>query len=255
MRTRSFILASIFLSLAVTSVHAQIELNTGGSVAIGASPVNQTKLRVVCSASTGCQSNNVRAIHAQSTGDWYLDSRAVYAVANGNAFNSYGVYASASGYNSYGIYATSSATGAYNYAGYFNGSVYSTGSYLPSDARLKVDVRYLREEGAVAKLLQLQPRRYRYRTTDELRSAGLPGLQLAEGEHLGLLAQEVEEVFPELIIDVAHPPAEDEEVGETREVVTTKAINYIELIPVLIEAIREQQEEIEALRRVVQERR
>lgn len=56
-----------------------------------------------------------------------------------------------------------------------------------------------------------------------------------EGHELGLVAQEVEKIIPEVIHD-----------GEY------KSIAYTSLIPVLIEAIKEQQVQIEELKRTVQ---
>jgi hypothetical protein len=52
---------------------------------------------------------------------------------------------------------------------------------------------------------------------------------------IGLLAQEIEEVFPELVRE-----AEDKD--------GTLSVNYQGLIPVLINAIKEQQDQIEELK-------
>jgi hypothetical protein len=58
-------------------------------------------------------------------------------------------------------------------------------------------------------------------------------LEVDETMHIGLIAQEVKEVIPELVV-------EDEE--------GILGINYIELIPILIQSIKEQQEQIDALK-------
>ena len=71
-----------------------------------------------------------------------------------------------------------------------------------------------------------------------------------EGDHMGLIAQEVEKIFPEVVIDVSQP-IEDEngEVNEKSEIVTTKAINYQELTIALLAAVQELQVRIEELER------
>jgi hypothetical protein len=53
-----------------------------------------------------------------------------------------------------------------------------------------------------------------------------------DGQHFGVIAQEVEDILPEVVTD-----------GRTGE----KAVAYAEIIPVLIEAIKAQQVQIEAL--------
>jgi hypothetical protein len=59
---------------------------------------------------------------------------------------------------------------------------------------------------------------------------------------IGLLAQEIEEVFPELVKE-----------GEDKD--GTLSVNYQGLIPVLINAIKEQQEELKVIRKSVNEDR
>lgn len=65
-------------------------------------------------------------------------------------------------------------------------------------------------------------------------NSAYPDLPLEIGRDYGVLAQDVREVFPELV-------TEDEETGLLR-------VDYEGLIPILIEAIRAQQQEIDELR-------
>ena len=85
---------------------------------------------------------------------------------------------------------------------------------------------------------------------EQLREKGLLALNTKEGDHMGLIAQEVEKIFPEVVIDVPQP-IEDEngEVNEKSEIVTTKAINYQELTIALLAAVQELQVRIEELER------
>ncbi len=170
----------------------------------------------------------------------------VYGGGIGNDKEVFGVYGSVDGYGADGRYAVFGETwgaGDSCYAGYFDGNlVYTGGFYKPSDAMLKSNIGGI--DGALEKILALEPKKYTY-------ERGLhAGVSLPRGEHYGLIAQEVEEVLPELVGDLHHPakPAlrgDDPDIGES---FGYKGIDYIELIPILVEAIKEQQETIAALR-------
>ena len=142
-------------------------------------------------------------------------------------------------YSNYGVYGE--ASGARDYAGYFNGDVYTTAKYKPSDERLKEDITDL--YGSLDQVMQLRPKSYRFRTEAH------PNKNLPEGYHMGLLAQDVEQVFPDLIREV--PAEEDENNRGKNDLQTTLATNYDELIPVLVGAIQEQQEQIAELQEQV----
>lgn len=120
------------------------------------------------------------------------------------------------------------AIGAIDPAGYrlyVAGTAYATGSWQSSDLRLKADLRGIGD--ALGKVLRLNGVSFRWRTEDYA-DRGLP-----EGRHYGLVAQEVEEVLPEI---VGNGPD-----GE-------KALAYTELIPVLVEAVKELKAESDQLR-------
>ena len=83
------------------------------------------------------------------------------------------------------------------------------------------------------------------KSDDELQQQGLPPQGASEGVKFGLIAQELEEVIPELVSEVTSPVDLDTE-GDMH-FVTTKAVNYSGLIPVLIAGIQEQQGQINEL--------
>lgn len=160
--------------------------------------------------------------------------------ANVPSIGSYGL-----GYN--GVYGQTTNV-AQGWAGYFTadlgveGAGYALGGWFNvSDRRLKSDITEL--EGSLDRLLQLKGYRY---TLNTLRS----GAQHADGSqqpskseatvHYGVMAQEVEEVFPEL---VGHRAVMINQGDDT----VYKVVNYDELVPVLIEAIRELNQKVEAL--------
>jgi len=173
--------------------------------------------------------------HANMSGGVY-DRMGVDAyAANGTA--NFGVYSEAQyGTTSYGIFGKASGATT-NWAGYFQGNVYSTGTYQGSDRKLKNNVAPI--EDALRMIDKLKPAAYTFKT-DEYSS-----LQLPEGLQYGLVADELKEVMPGLV-KKAIQPAEYEN-RETRkgkvisEAVEFDAVNYTALIPLLIAAVKEQQ--------------
>lgn len=132
------------------------------------------------------------------------------------------------------------ANGGTAYAGYFQGNVYTTGQYLPSDENLKDEINDL--DGSLDQVMELKPKIYRYRTKEN------PNMNLPEGYHMGLLAQELAQVMPDLVTEVPIPDNTiDKDSNGVRKPQTFLAANYIELIPVLIKAIQEQQQQMENL--------
>lgn len=126
------------------------------------------------------------------------------------------------------------------YAGYFNGNVHIAGNLtVTSDRKLKRDVRLI--ENAAEKISLLKPSIYKFRTDE------FAGLSLPQGEQMGLIAQELEEVFPELISEVKGYtlPSSDGKPGKT--IPSYKTVNYLGLIPVLIASMQEQQIKINKL--------
>ena len=174
----------------------------------------------------------------------------VYGWGSGDNKLVWGVYGDVDGYGTearYAIYGETFGAGDSVYAGYFDGNLVYTGSfYKVSDEMFKTNLQPV--DGALDKVLALEPRKYTY---DRGRYTGV---SLPRGEHYGLIAQEVEEVLPELIGDLYHPakPALRGDEQEEGESFGYKGINYIELIPILVQAIKEQQETIEELKTEVQ---
>ncbi len=139
----------------------------------------------------------------------------------------------------YAVYASANGSGT-KYAGYFVGNVYATGTINSSDEKLKENISPL--NGSLQTVLSLQPTRYNFRTNE------FPQMNLPEGIHYGLIAQEVEKVLPQIVSDNIQPAEYDRETHEViKEEVAFKGVNYTELIPLLIGAIQEQEKKIEEL--------
>ncbi|MBK6754722.1 MAG: tail fiber domain-containing protein [Flavobacteriales bacterium] len=98
---------------------------------------------------------------------------------------------------------------------------------------MKTNVEDLEDASSI--IAQLSPKTYEF----------IPGVHAnlfpPSGPQIGLLAQDLEEVLPQLVDDVTDPAAYDEQGNELSPAMTFKSVNYIGLIPVLIGAMQEQQ--------------
>ena len=104
---------------------------------------------------------------------------------------------------------------------YINKDLTVNGSFFnPSDKKLKEDIEPI-SDSKIEKLLDLEPVEYKLKT------------DIKKKKHYGLIAQDVEEIYPELI--------NDSNLG-------FKAVNYIELIPLLLLKMKNMQKEIHELR-------
>jgi len=159
---------------------------------------------------------------------------------NGDTHN-YGVSGDArNGTITYGVYGYGSGGSSNNYAVYASGNLAYTGSLInASDVKLKENIRPL--TGSLNKLMQLKPKSFNFTSDKQYAQMNLP-----TGEHYGLIAQEVEQVLPELVSNNTHPSAAESR-GEKSDdpPISYKGLNYIELIPILIDAAKEQQTIIE----------
>ncbi|MFM1875017.1 MAG: hypothetical protein RL266_754 [Bacteroidota bacterium] len=178
-----------------------------------------------------------RAINAGSA-SWQGDTKGVEGIGVDAETDNYGGYFVAESpnntntANSYGVWAT--ATGATNnYAAYFSGNGVYTGTWTQSsDQKLKKNVERLSGLNIV---MQLAPKSYEYQVDK------YAFLNLDRGLHYGLIAQEVENVLPQLVDDIVHPARYNQEGELLNEQFEYKGINYMELIPFTISAIQEQQ--------------
>lgn len=179
----------------------------------------------------------------------------------------YGVYGAAGGaksgrnYGVYGLLQVGKGDGAAiygtndgvehiitgRYAGFFrgqtkvNGDFYATTVNTTSDMRLKTNISDV-EYNTIAKLWRLHPVQFLWKQqnllkscddSQELLSASISSDIDTEQLHYGFIAQEVQKMFPELV-------HEDEE--------GYLSINYVELIPLLVQSMQELSDEVAALK-------
>jgi len=108
-----------------------------------------------------------------------------------------------------------------------------TGNYSSvSDKRLKKNIESL--DGMLDKIMLLNPTKYNFKTQAD-----------DEAKSYGLIAQELEEVFPE-VVTINGDDTNGNGISDLR------MVSYTELVPVLIKGMQEQQEMIKELRAEVE---
>ena len=209
--------------------------------------------------------------YSSGTGTHYGIYNYVYTATATTAGVRYGVWTEVPNIGTglrYGIY--SRALGAPNYAGYFDGNVFVNGNFtVISDDKLKTNLIPISH--AIDILKNLNPKKFEFRKDIE-------GMTFPEGTQIGILASEVEKDLPELVKEITTPLNKDEtpvpispdvlerrkqngddspelvQVGE-ETYYSFKSVNYIGLVPVLVQAVKDQQQMIEQLQQLVQEQR
>lgn len=168
-----------------------------------------------------------------------------YNESGNSAYGVYGVANNLYGNISYGIYGYATGGATTIYAGFFNGNVYSTGTYLPSARQLKTNIKDL-SLSSLEKLNQLKIKSYQYNTNK------FDFMNLPKGNQVGVIAEEMETIFPELIKKTIQPEADENLVKEGIErphnEVEFKAVNYTGLVPHLVKAVQELNEEVNTLK-------
>lgn len=165
-----------------------------------------------------------------------------YIGVKGEAVNDPGISSTSAYYGVYGSAPsqTCSNTSCAGAAGYFNGDVYaSAGLYNSSDLKLKDQIVPLSNASSI--LAQLNPKQYVYKTNT------FPGINLADGQHFGMIAQDVEAVLPNLVKEFKNPKTLDSLGNQIYASFDAKAVNYIELIPLLVAGFNEQKLIIDSL--------
>ncbi len=212
----------------------------------GANTANATNTWGVLGSVNG-GTNDAKAVEGASTAN-ATTNYGVSAIVSGTGANTYyGVYGSVANSNTasalrggYFTAPTSAAQTVNSYALWAQGDVVITGTTYPtSDQSLKDNIEDL--TGSLEFILQLQPKRYTFRQEE------FPFLNLSGGSHLGLVAQDVEALNPELVRQI-HRPADIDSLGNViNPAMDFKGLNYIEIIPLLIGAVKEQNATITGL--------
>jgi hypothetical protein len=189
-------------------------------------------------------------VHKNNTGGTY----GIYSYTLGGNSTQYSIGGQAdtsSSYSSGGGLFYSINSNTYGIIGYWSGSAYytlygngvalATGGHTTSDARLK-DVQSGIGTGILDKVCSLEAKKYIWKeNTQQRRSVGA-------GTQIGLLAQDVMEHFPEVVMEHENPQIAGHNPETLNEQIgTTYSVEYGKLTAVLIEAIKDLKAENNAL--------
>ena len=123
------------------------------------------------------------------------------------------------------------ATGLFNNL-YIPGNIYLDGSVIsPSDIYLKDKVEDLNNNISI-NLMNIRPTQFIFKA------------DIQKKKHYGFIAQEFEEHFPELVTEKVD-----------NDIANLKAINYMEMIPLLVHQIQKMQKEIDDLKIQIKSKR
>jgi len=111
------------------------------------------------------------------------------------------------------------------------GNIIASGTITPSDERYKINIQAINLP--LQKLLSLNGVSYL------MNSTAFPEMHFENDMQYGLIAQEVEKVFPEMVKKI--------------DARGYKGVDYVKLIPVLLEGIKEQQKQLNELRKMIEE--
>lgn len=199
----------------------QMKIYNNGSVIIGANSLNNSssQLQVFGNNKTLGSKNFSVSFSLEDHGSARIEGLTQF---NGSAWSSF-----------------YSKQGTLNYAAYYDGSTMVNGStYACSDINLKENIRPI--DHPLERVLQLNGIVFDFKKDSlDYPEESLEFMESCRTNNLGFIAQEVQEVLPELVI-------EDIASG-------ILALNYNGFSAVLVEAIKEQQETIESLQREIEE--
>jgi hypothetical protein len=106
--------------------------------------------------------------------------------------------------------------------------------------KFKKDVNDL--TNAINIIKQLSPKTYYFKTDGESQF-----MNFSDSKQFGFIAQELEMVLPNLVKEQVQMKG-----PKTEEAITYKGVDYVSLVPVLTQALKEQQELIEALQKRIE---
>ena len=204
----------------------------GLQVSTSTSTNNEHSAAVFSAKSFASQANAPTLVTASKSfvNEGYADSKVgIQIQVLSEKFNNYSYALLAQDF----ITSTGSPGSGVRYAGYFQGSIFVTGSYLPSHSSLKNNINLL--DTGLPRLMKIQVKEYEYK------KKGLQHMNLPEGTQTGVIAEELKEIYPELVKRTIQP--EIEEIGAKE--IEFEAVNYTGLVPHLIKGMQEQQAMIE----------
>jgi hypothetical protein len=153
-----------------------------------------------------------------------IDSAAIEAYWSSNGFASRVVD------NAYFLYSGLNSTGGRTFLVLGTGNVQNTNNSYGAISDIKLKENIVDASPKLADLMQVKVRNYNLKSDPTQKQ-------------IGVIAQELETIFPSMIDESSDKDAEGNDLGTT-----TKAVKYSVFVPMLIKAVQEQQEIIESLK-------
>lgn len=261
----------ISLCLATLTANAQFKVHSTGQVSITTTALPSNNAKLTIGDTTNIASNENTNLHSclytvqdktnigvngivlRNNADSYGSVIGVRGQARGGAYGRcFGVLGNLHPYD-YGaavfggVDSPQGVVVSGKYAGYFYGTVYSTGSitapsfYTLSDRELKENIAPFGQsddESTLDHVLKMNVVEYTYKDIHR-EGGGVEASSAKEAQeekklHYGLIAQELQEIYPELV---------------NKEQDGYLSINYVELVPVLIRSIQELKQELDEVRK------
>ncbi len=183
-----------WITLTCYAINSNAQANRQLSNLISPTAVNVNLLPGGTTGTKNLGSDTKRWKNGYFNGSVYCDG-----VGNANGVYGFGISSGVRGNGgTYGVFATGDSYGIYasatsGWAGYFGGKVYSSGGYTTSDQKLKQNIRDF--TSALDIISKLKPKQYEFRQDGNYKLMNLP-----QGSHFGLIAQDVEKVLPDLVM-------------------------------------------------------
>lgn len=214
----------------VQSANAQIEMNSYGNVGIGSSPIGGIDLYSAEGkiSKLGVNTTPSATYELKVSGQTELiDGTATSLIIE--QYDGMFQMVLRPSLNNYSYVGTSS----YQFNKIYGKYIYQNGSQVTSDLRLKENIRDL--PNSLEKLRSIRGVKFDFKSPveSETNQAMKDEMEYLDKDRYGFIAQEIMEIFPDLV--------------KLDEKIDQYSVDYMGIIPILVEAVKEQQGTIESL--------
>ena len=145
----------------------------------------------------------------------------------------YGAFGQGTLYGVYGNVLNVNEPPANPRAVYANGDIEYTGNMIGPVSDMKFKTIIKDKSNALSKILQIPVHSYHYKVNE------YDFLNLSSKKQNGFIAQELEKIYPEIVLSSSRPEIYDKFTNKTSQAIEYKTINYLGMVPILTKAIQE----------------
>lgn len=237
--------------------NAQLKMDTGGNIGIGTtSPAAKLDVTGNIQIKSGLSSYLMVDRVNNTANDAYIWYKTNGGASNAQWLTGMGISGGVSGSESYriaedvaGTWTTrlqidkggnvGIGTAPSSYTFEVNGTAHCNNQWTTSDQQFKTNVDSI--SNALSLILQLKPRSYYFDTTN------VYGMNFESKKQYGLLAQDVQQILPELVGNTYKEATYDTAGTQLTQSITYKTLNYNAFIAIIMKGIQEQQQKIDSL--------